>query len=157
MNQYLRALFLGYFVLHIPITILIDLQGLYADYYPDILRNIVIWYCNEFGDFLMQNPPTWFQSFLLCEMIFQLPFFFIAIYGLYYGKNWLRTPSIAYAAHVSTTVFAIISEFMRSQILSTEKKILLTLIYCPFLLIPSALGAYMCITEYPFRNKTREL
>ncbi|XP_068385779.1 sigma intracellular receptor 2 isoform X2 [Eschrichtius robustus] len=73
-----------YFLSHIPITLLVDLQAvLPRDLYPVELRNLRQWYTEEFKDALLQNPPVWFKSFLFCELVFQLPFFPIATYAFF--------------------------------------------------------------------------
>ena len=47
-----------YFLSHIPITLLVDLQaGLPRDLYPVELRNLRQWYTEEFKDPLLHNPP----------------------------------------------------------------------------------------------------
>lgn len=77
-----RSAFLAFFVSHIPITILIDGQGAFGTtfLYPAPLRNLVIWYTNVFGDVLMKGPPIpWFSSVICCELLVQLPFFFVAV------------------------------------------------------------------------------
>lgn len=59
MNTLLRYVFLAYFISHIPITILIDLQGNWGQSYPLALQHINKWYCDTYGDFLMAAPPVW--------------------------------------------------------------------------------------------------
>ena len=103
--------FLIFFISHIPITLLVDGQGAFSHLYPNFLRRIVAWYTTVFGDVLMKAPtatmededqddlttPTtvscpknwWFQSIICCELLFQVPFFFIAIHIIraYAKKN----------------------------------------------------------------------
>lgn len=43
------------------------------------------WYCREFKDSLMIDPPSWFFAFLLCEVLLQFPFFFVATYAYLKG------------------------------------------------------------------------
>lgn len=45
------------------------------------------WYTKEFGDFLMADPPRWFQSIVTVEIFLQLPFFFVAAYGFWQGAS----------------------------------------------------------------------
>lgn len=49
------------------------------------LTDLRQWYTREFKDPLLQDPPTWFKSFLFCELVFQLPFFPIATYAFLRG------------------------------------------------------------------------
>lgn len=77
-----RTAFLIFFISHIPITILIDGQGALSRWYPKMLTDVVSWYSHCFGDVLMKRSPSmetvWFSSVICCELIFQLPFFFVA-------------------------------------------------------------------------------
>mmetsp|Transcript_43797 Transcript_43797/g.106212 ORF Transcript_43797/g.106212 Transcript_43797/m.106212 type:complete len:223 (+) Transcript_43797:3-671(+) len=101
--------FLIFFISHIPITLLVDGQGALSRLYPNFLRSIVAWYTTVFGDVLMKASPTmededqdnlttttascpknwWFKSIICCELLFQVPFFFVAIHIMraYSKKN----------------------------------------------------------------------
>ena len=78
----LRTAFLIFFISHIPITLFIDGQGALRNWYPTMLQDLVTWYAKIFGDVLMGNSPSkdliWFSSVICCELLFQLPFFFVA-------------------------------------------------------------------------------
>jgi hypothetical protein len=156
MNNFLLLTFLIYFITHIPITICLDLQALLGAYYPEILRSFYAWYVQSFNDVLMTNPPVWLKSFIFAELVFQLPFFFVAIYGLYFKKNWIRIPSIIYGIHVSTTVWPILSSIVFSELNTDSEKIILFSCYAPYLLIPLLLAIYMTFNEVPFKSKTKK-
>jgi hypothetical protein len=78
----LRTAFLIFFISHIPITILVDGQAVFSRLYPSSFLNLVAWYSDLFGDVLMRrstdNNKDWFASLVLCELLFQIPFFFVA-------------------------------------------------------------------------------
>jgi hypothetical protein len=169
MHGILRRLFLGYFITHIPITILIDLQGAFPEYYPQPIRNVVLWYIETFGDFLMGTGPVWFRSFLYCkyedvdhavmslialhhsgELAMQLPFFLYVIHGILIKSNSIRIPCIVYGSHVSTTVVPILMEFAFSKVLTVQRKLWLIGIYSPYLLVPITLTIYMLLNPEPF-------
>ncbi|XP_007117729.2 sigma intracellular receptor 2-like [Physeter macrocephalus] len=106
-----------YFLSHIPITLLVDLQAvLPRDLYRVELRNLRQWYTEEFKDPLLHNPPVWFKSFLFCELVFQLPFFLIPTYVFFEvvhgGCRWICTPAIIYSVHTMTTLIPILSTFL---------------------------------------------
>ena len=127
---------------------LIDLQGLLpSSLYTHLgLRNLFVWYGNEFKDHLMVSTPLWLKSFLGAEMVIQLPFFFVAIRSLYFQRSShvIRSSFIAYGAHVSTTVLPILTEFISMQ------KYLLCLIYMPYFVVPLALVISFGVSEDPF-------
>lgn len=116
----------------------IDLQGVLGSWvsYPKTLTNLFGWYITTHNDFLMRNPPIWLKSFLICEALFQLPFFFVASYALYAKKNFIRIPMIIYCSHVATTVVPILSEFYFSEELTDQQRTQLVLFYVPYLIIP---------------------
>lgn len=88
-----RPLDLTYFIYvatHIPITIFLDCQSLYPLHMiPQPMKDFNAYYLREFKDPLVANARhmPWFKSFMWCEAIFQLPFFFWALRGLYNGRS----------------------------------------------------------------------
>jgi len=79
-----RVAFLCFFASHIPITLFIDGQAALPHYiYPRIVQDLLDWYTGTFKDHLMSRPhDLWFTSIVTCELIFQVPFFFYAVYAL---------------------------------------------------------------------------
>lgn len=89
LSRPLDLIYFVYFASHIPVTLAIDLQTLLpAHWIPKALANTLSFYKNTFKDPFMGSaePLYWFRSFLVCELILQLPFFFYACYGLVKGK-----------------------------------------------------------------------
>jgi hypothetical protein len=151
----LRTAFLTFFISHIPITILIDGQGAFSKFYPPPLQNLVAWYTDLSGDVLMgratSHDNVWFSSVILCELTFQLPFFFVCVkmilsypetdqetpssYKTTKNGNitprinhveeypsWFRAACIIYGAHVSTTLVPILATFVMSQAMTITQK-----------------------------------
>lgn len=85
LNGPTRLLFLVFFASHIPITFLIDCQVILpASIYPKFAREGLDWYTDTFNDHLMQGPhDIWFKSIVLCELLFQVPFFITSVYALW--------------------------------------------------------------------------
>lgn len=76
-----------YFISHIPITLLFDLQAIYPKtWVPQLLLDTNTRYVDILNDPFMNATLNthlyWFKSFVFCEAFLQLPFFFIAIYGI---------------------------------------------------------------------------
>nr|KAF6459434.1 transmembrane protein 97 [Rousettus aegyptiacus] len=150
-----------YFLSHVPITLLLDLQAvLPRELYPFELRNLLKWYAEEFKDPLLQDPPTWFKSFLFCELVFQLPFFPIATYAFFKGGcKWIRTPAIIYSVHTMTTLIPILSTFLFEDFSKASgfkgqgpkafhERLTLISIYAPYFLIPLVLLLFMLRSPY---------
>jgi len=45
----------------------------------------MVTYSETFKDPFLLDPPAWFQSFVLCELLLQFPFFFVATYAFWKG------------------------------------------------------------------------
>ena len=145
-----RYILIIYFISHIPITLMVDLQSLFIESYPEILKEFVRnQYLLKFGDYLMANPPIWLKALLTFE-IFQVPFFFVAAYALLFKKNWIKIPAIIYSSHVVTAVSLILAELYFSSRITFEQKTVLFSFYLPYLLIPACLLTYMCAYAQPF-------
>ncbi|ELK01824.1 sigma intracellular receptor 2 [Pteropus alecto] len=150
-----------FFLFHIPITLLLDLQVvLPRELYPFELRNLLKWYAKEFKDPLLQDPPTWFKSFMYCELVFQLPFFPVATYAFFKGGcKWIRTPAIIYSVHVMSLVIPILSTFLFEDFSEANgfkgqgpktfhERLTLISFYAPYFLIPLMLLFFMLRSPY---------
>ena len=162
-----KVAFYWFFLTHIPITLMIDGQAIFASYYPQILRHFVQdIYAENFGDILMsgrQQPngyPIWFQSIVLFEILFQLPFFFVSVHIIggsghnnngndHNNKNnqegftttypeWFRMACIVYGSHVATTLVPIFGTFVcaNEDEMTTIQKIIIVSVYLPYLIFP---------------------
>lgn len=155
MNEIFRYILLGYFISHIPITLIVDFQVILGQYYPPILQQVFTFYIDTYHDHISATQPWWFKSFVWAEALFQLPFFFVATYGLLYKKNWIRIPSIVYGIHVATTVWPILAETIFSTLNTFDEKKVLIGFYAPYFIIPLLLALTMCFEEKPFGTKSK--
>jgi len=145
-----RAVLLTYFVTHVPATLILDLQGLALELFPPALQNMHGLYVATFKDPLMGERPLWFRSLLSCEAVFQLPFFFAAIYALYKRDNRIRIPMIVYCSHVVTTMVPILAVLGTHESLSVHERATLLSFYLPYLLVPLAAGLHFALVPRPF-------
>jgi hypothetical protein len=101
----------------------------------------------------------WFGSIICCELLFQVPFFFIAIHiinshssssplsqkpqqqdqACRHYPGWFKTLCLIYGSHVSTTLVPIVATFWTSTEMSTIQKVMTIAIYSPYLLFPMVL------------------
>lgn len=135
-----RMSFLMFFASHIPITLLVDSQAvLPRSLYPDSLVDLVSWYAESFHDPLMMDPPVWFSAIVACELLFQLPFFVVAVSMLYQGNvsnRWFRMACIIYGSHTSTTLIPILAVIgLNPETTSMQKAVTLSF-YFPYLFFP---------------------
>ncbi len=97
----------------------------------------------------ISKNPTWYVSLVACEVLLQLPFFFIASYAFIKRANWIRTPCIVYGAHVATTLVPILSDILFGPD-SGPKRVTLFFINLPFAIIPLMLLVRMAVVSEPF-------
>lgn len=114
-------------------------------------------YVTEFEDHAMREQPFWLKSLLAAELVFQLPFFFVAVYGLLYNKRWLRIPAIIYGSHTATTLLPILAEISFSIRISYEKKIALFGCYLPYLFIPLSIVYYFSMNPNFGEDSARDV
>lgn len=153
----LEMIFFLYFASHIPITLFIDLQALLpGELYPQQLKDLLRWYAAHFKDPMVLDPPEWFQSFIFCEALLQLPFFPVAAYAFFKGGcRWIRTPAIVYSAHVATSLIPILAHVLFSSFplephpgpQTTQERWLLVSIYAPYLIVPLLLLLTMLLSR----------
>ena len=158
-----RQAFLVFFASHIVFTLCIDLQAIGKTWYPTILQNLVTEYARFCHDPLMSGEPRfelWFQSIVVFEMIFQLPFFFCAVHffsdpTVVTYPLWFHRACIIYGSHTATTLVPILPTLWFQDINHNnnndenedwiapplEKRILLVLIYLPYFVFPAWLAA----------------
>lgn len=149
MQRWQDVVFFVYYLTSVPIAFFVDLQAvLPEEMYPKQLVNLKNWYCREFRDPMMVDPPPWFHSFCLCEIFLQLPFYFVGIYAYYKGAakaKWVRIPAIMYSTHVVTTLITIFyhtlvydfSHSLHPAPRNFHERLILLSIYSPYLVIPA--------------------
>ncbi|KAJ2078960.1 Transmembrane protein 97 [Coemansia sp. RSA 988] len=149
----LDKLYLWYFVSHIPITLLIDVQPLLPpSMIPQMLLGLNRLLTDTLGDPFMivglGHPElVWFRSMLVCELALQLPFFFYAVWALWTDCPRRHLALLVYGVHVSTTMVPVLGTLVRGEINRTcGERMLLASIYLPYLLIPLSM-ALVSFTE----------
>ena len=149
-----RLAFLAYFVTHIPATILIDSQVvLPKSIVPAFAQNLLQWHIDVNEDALMAEKPRWLVGLVTCELLFQLPFFFVAARAIMERRNDLRGYFIAYGAHTATTLVPILQYFYESTRISDAAKMKLIGIYAPYLVVPLWIVWVMIKHDKPFAKK----
>ena len=147
-----RYAFIAFFASHIPATLIIDTQAAFPGFHPQIFRDLLSWYNELFNDSLMTPPyDTWFQAIVFGEFIFQLPFFFYALYGLYdpskvNGKGLYRSLCTVYGAHTSTTLIPILACHAMNEGATLMQKIGVISIYLPYLIFPLWM-VFICVVS----------
>ncbi|CAE7085372.1 unnamed protein product [Rhizoctonia solani] len=156
----LDFLYLVYFAIHIPPTLLMDLQAILPrGSFPRILQQLPQFYLDMSGDPLIAGAMglhgvptqfTWFYTFLVIEELFQLPLFILGIYMLRKNSSYTSILLTVYGSHVTTTMAPVLATLLAtpktisnviekasdfSSLNSSQFAILLSS-YIPFLIIP---------------------
>lgn len=95
----------------------------------------------------MTNPPTWFKSLVVFELIFQMPFFLLAIYAIMYrnssgriirGDGIFRSLCMIYGSSTATTLIPIFASmaFAQSDATTFVERGTLVCFYLPYAIFP---------------------
>ncbi|KAK4047015.1 hypothetical protein OIV83_005701 [Microbotryomycetes sp. JL201] len=158
--------YMAFLLVHIPATLLVDVHAL-----PSISKALpqswrLVYDIALKDDPLLQaaSTPTfaWFRSFLLLEIVFQLPTFIIGAWALWHGKfqresfvqqytdnRWrmsitdkrtLYPVLTIYGASTATTTLACIATLFQLPGLTSQRLFQLLATYVPFMLVPLAMA-----------------
>ena len=120
--------------------------------YPDFLAGLLPYYSSQFNDTLMTLPfDIWFKSFVVFEVLVQVPFFLVAVHVLtntakHNGSGWFKTTCLVYGSHAATTLIPILAITLFNDINSAAEKTVLLGFYLPYLIFPVLL-IYICATN----------
>lgn len=134
------SFYFSYFLLHIPITILIDsCLVLPSSQRLGIQNTLVDFHIQTNKDFLLANPPLWLKIFGAFEILFQLPFFFVGAWALW--KRWapvyVGITVYGFNAFLTTLVcLAYVQAEGVSNGLTSDEVLALGGLYTPYLVIP---------------------
>ena len=110
------------------ITYMIDVEQLvisnpdnfkYPLWPPAWMVDLVHWYGRTFDPVLMARP-AWWRATIWIDSIFFGPFYAVAIYAFWKGKNWIRFGSIVWASVMLTNVTIILFEEVNGEHASPE-------------------------------------
>ncbi|EJU03533.1 hypothetical protein DACRYDRAFT_21088 [Dacryopinax primogenitus] len=138
-----------------------DLQSFYPpQFVPQMLKDFHAWYLATTNDPVVSGAAglvgkpgefAWIKSFFLLEGLFQLPTFFVALYGLWIGSARINLLILIYAASTTTTVLACVSTVLElpttSELtikaglmsLTDVQRYMLLASYVPFMLVPAVM------------------
>lgn len=152
-----------YFLTHIPITLLIDGQVLFHEYYPPLLQSVFNFWCHNFDRLLLERP-MWLKVMVAVELVCQLPLFPLLAALFYRGidKRPLQLFSrmhwivVLYGAHTCTTLIPIMGSIWFDQKYTPESSFVAAvlsvsyLVYfiCPLLAVVRVMQAHQAQSSF---------
>ncbi|KAH9951157.1 transmembrane protein 6/97 [Amylocystis lapponica] len=155
----LDLIYFLFFMMHLPATLLVDLQALYPAWMvPNIMKIIPVFYFTLSKDPLIggamgflgkTDAYVWFKTFLTLEAFFQIPVFILGMRGLWRNSRSIYVLLLIYAASTTTTTLPCLTVVWTTPLTSAEtraamvhsvaypQKLMLLGCYIPFFLIPS--------------------
>ncbi|RHY25151.1 hypothetical protein DYB32_008493, partial [Aphanomyces invadans] len=86
-------------------------------------------------DPLLQARPLWFKVCFVMEMTLQVPYYIVAIYGFIHRCEWLRVPTLVYAAQSVTVMVIVLTEQFVGEF-KTSAPLVILASYVPFAIVP---------------------
>ncbi|KAK4687981.1 sigma intracellular receptor 2, partial [Tremellales sp. Uapishka_1] len=152
----LDQIWFAFFIMHIPTTLLLDVQCLYP---PGLLKNtpfpaFLDWYLSFSRDPILLGAGSglrewdWLRKFIWMEACVQLPCFIIGAIGLWRNDKRVYPVLLAYGASTATTLVptlsALLADYVSPPLTPSELGLLLSS-YLPFLFIPLGIALDMGI------------
>ncbi|GJE90316.1 DUF2781 domain-containing protein [Phanerochaete sordida] len=154
----LDLIYFCFFVIHIPATLLIDVQALYPAWlvprFISVLPELYVGFSRDpliggvMGLLGSSENYNWFKTFLVLELCFQLPVFVIAARGLLNNSKSIYLLMLIYAASTATTTLPCLAVIIQTPTTSAEtlaanivsitttERLMLLSSYLPFFLLP---------------------
>lgn len=95
------------------------------------------WYAHD-ADPLFMNPPDWMRIVTGLSAFVYMPFYFVLVFALVKGKNWIQLPAVIYATMISTITGIIVYgvEFFGEADMRTGNPVKFLAFNLPYVLIP---------------------
>ncbi len=155
---------LAFFCLNLGfITYVVDLEQLvipdassftYPIWPPPPLVDLVHWWGRTFDPVLIARP-VWWKVTIWIDALFFGPFYAVAIYAYAKGHEWIRIPSVVYAAMLLTNVLVILGEELFGPN-KTPAPAMVLAANLPWLLMPLFIIFRMGTAEHPFTRPKSE-
>jgi hypothetical protein len=110
------------------VTYMIDVEQLviadpdhfqYPFWPPAWMVDLVHWYGRTFDPVLIARP-AWWRATIWIDSLFFGPFYAVAVYAFWKGRNWIRFGSIVWASVMLTNVTIILFEEVKGDHASPE-------------------------------------
>ncbi|KAJ4291846.1 hypothetical protein N0V90_009742 [Kalmusia sp. IMI 367209] len=104
-------------------TLAFDLTAFYpTTIKPAWMSDIRTWYVATYGDRFFYNPPPWFSTFTLLELLYHLPFTLWAIPALIRNDPRVPLGLLVFALETSITTLTCLAEMLSWEELSATQR-----------------------------------
>lgn len=144
--MFIDKVYFYYFLIHIPITVLMDATFVIPkEYQISIQRTLSNFHIENNKDFLAIESPIWMKIFVAWELVFQLPFFFYVIYDYLVLNKFKKFSTNVWVSFLIygfnagfTSMICLIYIFLQSESngLSFTEMLNLLSLYLPTTLLP---------------------
>ncbi len=118
---------------------------------PAKLVALVHWYERSFDPLLLARP-AWYRATIWIDVLLFGPFYAFALYAYARGRDWIRIPSVIWAAMMFTNVFIILFDELRGAY-ATPHPVAVVGANAAWLLVPFVVVARVARSEHPFTEE----
>jgi hypothetical protein len=84
------------------------------------------------------------------------PYYALAIYAFWKGRNWIRIPSIIYGSVMITKISVLIAEALFDKVHKSTDPVAFVAAHLPYILIPGWLILWFWMHEKPFGSQKQK-
>ena len=147
----INALFITYIIDFEQLVVSNAAHFAYPVWPPKPLIDLIHWWGNQFDPLLIERPPFWKATIWLDVLGFG-PFYFVAIWAFFKGKEWIRIPSIVWASMMMTNVIILLSEEAFGSF-ATPHLALVVAANASWVIFPIIVIARMARADHPFTTE----
>jgi hypothetical protein len=115
---------------------------------PGPLLGLVRWWETSFDPLLLARP-AWYRATIWLDVLVFGPFYAVAIWAFARGRDWIRLPSVIWAAMLFTNVFIILFDELKG-IHATPAPAIVVAANAAWLVVPVIVVWRMARSEHPF-------
>lgn len=148
--MFTNNLYIAYFLQHIAATVLVDATVVVPDQFLfPLQKRLAQLHISTNNDFLLAAPPNYLKLFVWIELLFQLPFFFVAIPYFYHDDPRIYLPALVYGIEAALSTLVCVAEILVAD-LSNPDKLPLAAMYAAYMFVALYLSRDMYLRLYHY-------
>ena len=118
---------------------------------PERLLALVHWWERTY-DPLLWARPAWYRATIWLDVLAFGPFYAVAIYAFWRGRDWIRIPSVVWASMLFTNVFIILFDELWG-VHATPAPLVVVSANLAWLVMPFVVGWRVLRSPHPFTEE----